>query len=371
MGREIRRVSLDFDHPLNKVWPGFLNPYWEMKLKCPHCKNGYSSDGERLNDLWYGHVPFKPEDNGSTPFTRDTSYVLALAKRNVRYEGSVAEQAHRLFEICLLIHKIVSLKEERGEVISYESSGLWQVREDVRFSGYWPGSEQKVLKRFFEIFKEGIPESWEDPRIMELAHQVVEPLLNRELDRLLGYYNSEWQHHLNQEEVDCLIEHNYLVDFTHTHIKGQGWVKKDPPYHPTATEVNEWSLGCLSHDSGSAWCVISHRAEKEGVFTGCEYCDGNGYTWPDKATEEAYEAWTETPPPEGPGYQFWENTSEGSPQSPVFETPEDLARYLTDKRERLGGGTTNYEGWLQWITSETPSMPTLIMVGGKPEEHLG
>lgn len=27
MGREIRRVPLDFEHPLNEVWPGFLSPY--------------------------------------------------------------------------------------------------------------------------------------------------------------------------------------------------------------------------------------------------------------------------------------------------------------------------------------------------------
>mgnify|MGYP001570952870 CR=1 FL=1 len=26
MGREIRRVPLDFDHPLNETWPGFLSP---------------------------------------------------------------------------------------------------------------------------------------------------------------------------------------------------------------------------------------------------------------------------------------------------------------------------------------------------------
>jgi len=37
MGREVRRVPLDFDWPLNKVWEGFLNPHYK---KCPHCAEG-------------------------------------------------------------------------------------------------------------------------------------------------------------------------------------------------------------------------------------------------------------------------------------------------------------------------------------------
>ena len=40
MGREIRRVPLDFDWPLNKVWGGFVNPHHR---KCPaNCEGGYS-----------------------------------------------------------------------------------------------------------------------------------------------------------------------------------------------------------------------------------------------------------------------------------------------------------------------------------------
>ncbi len=29
MGREIRRVPIDFDWPLEKVWPGFVNPFFD------------------------------------------------------------------------------------------------------------------------------------------------------------------------------------------------------------------------------------------------------------------------------------------------------------------------------------------------------
>ncbi len=37
MGRELRRVPLDFDWQLNKVWKGFVNPYTGYSYECPDC----------------------------------------------------------------------------------------------------------------------------------------------------------------------------------------------------------------------------------------------------------------------------------------------------------------------------------------------
>ena len=83
MGREIKRVPLDFDWPLNKVWSGFLMPDHLIEDDCPDCKNGYSPRAQYLFDLWYGYVPFTPASNGSTPLTPDTPAVRAFAERNV------------------------------------------------------------------------------------------------------------------------------------------------------------------------------------------------------------------------------------------------------------------------------------------------
>ena len=44
MGREIKRVPLDFAHPLNEVWPGFVNPHY---AKCADC-DGSSYTPDRL-----------------------------------------------------------------------------------------------------------------------------------------------------------------------------------------------------------------------------------------------------------------------------------------------------------------------------------
>lgn len=47
---------------------------------------------------------------------------------------------------------------------------------------------------------------------------------------------------------------------------------------------------------------------------------------------------------------MYEDTSEGTPISPAFKTPEELARWLTDNgASAFGGMTATYEGWLATI----------------------
>mgnify|MGYP006921294662 CR=1 FL=1 len=49
-------------------------------------------------------------------------------------------------------------------------------------------------------------------------------------------------------------------------------------------------------------------------------------------------------------FQMYENTSEGTPISPVMETPEKLARWLADtKASAFAGETASYEDWLATI----------------------
>jgi len=67
------------------------------------------------------------------------------------------------------------------------------------------------------------------------------------------------------------------------------------------------------------------------VAVPCQLCDegkiGEDYCrlcWGDKYVGFTIE------PPEGVGWQMWEDTSEGSPISPVFKTAEELAQWLED-----------------------------------------
>lgn len=48
MSRELRRVPLDFDWPLNKPWKGYINNHYK---KCPDCECGNSPAGEWLKSI--------------------------------------------------------------------------------------------------------------------------------------------------------------------------------------------------------------------------------------------------------------------------------------------------------------------------------
>lgn len=85
MGRELRRVPLDFIWPIKKTWEGFLNPHYTGH--CADCKTcngtGTSPEAAHMRQLWYGYAPFKPEDRGSKLFLPVDTPVRAFAERNV------------------------------------------------------------------------------------------------------------------------------------------------------------------------------------------------------------------------------------------------------------------------------------------------
>ena len=83
----------------------------------------------------------------------------------------------------------------------------------------------------------------------------------------------------------------------------------------------------------------------------CKACNGQGWDQSRKAEHDAHEAWERVEPTPGDGYQIWETVTEGSPITPVFASPEDLALYCSNNRVNAGGGQTlSYERWLAFIT---------------------
>jgi len=270
MGREIKRLALDFGCPLGETWDGYLNPHY---VECAAgCEGGYSKDYKALEAKWYGYAQFTPEERGSVPFMPDHPAVLALAQRNTaRVPTSVAREARRL---CAL-------------------------------------------------------------------------------------YNGSWSRHLCQADVDALVEAGRLRDLTHTWSKDDGWQPRDPPHHPNAAEVNEWSLCGFGHDSTNAYIVICEELKRLGLPHACPVCNGSGMH---QDHAEAYEAWEPTEPPEGDGYQVWQAVSEGGPVSPVFAEPEDLADWMIANDTSITSDTSR-EQWLTFIRGPGWA-PSMIMQGG-------
>lgn len=56
MGRTLKRVPLDFDWPLNKVWEGYLTPDHLCFPKCSTCDgDGYSVEARAIANTFYAH----------------------------------------------------------------------------------------------------------------------------------------------------------------------------------------------------------------------------------------------------------------------------------------------------------------------------
>lgn len=92
-------------------------------------------------------------------------------------------------------------------------------------------------------------------------------------------------------------------------------------------------------------CFLCEGTGKNLKGKECPLCDGSGKVYPIIEPPEGYEFEKKK------GYQLWENITEGSPISPVFKTPEELAKYLS-KNNCWGSWNTPYETWLKMIKEE-------------------
>lgn len=157
-----------------------------------------------------------------------------------------------------------------------------------------------------------------------------ERVIVREASRLAELWNGMWSHHLDQDDVDALIEGGRLWDFTHTWTKGKGWVPIEPAPAVTAEQVNTWSLNGFGHDAINCGIVIRAKCNRLGVVELCSRCTGHGSAEKYEGQRAEAEAWRKSEPPSGDGWQLWETVSEGSPISPVFASADELASWMSD-----------------------------------------
>jgi hypothetical protein len=130
--------------------------------------------------------------------------------------------------------------------------------------------------------------------------------------------------------------------------KDRKWVECEQPTFPTPEEVNRWNMESpFGHDSINAHICVEVRAKELGVYGMCECCDGEGEIWFSDEIKELSENWERVDPPVGEGYQMWENTSEGSPQSPVFETLDELCEWCSENASIFG--TSQFVSKEEWM----------------------
>lgn len=163
---------------------------------------------------------------------------------------------------------------------------------------------------------------------ISLAEQYHDEEVRNKAIEFIKTISGRWMNHLEQQDVDVLWENGRLRDFGDV-VSGDSC--------PSAEVVNSWShRSIMPHDAINNLFVIGNRCNQFGAERDCNICNGNGYVFRTPEDERAYEEWDRTEPPHGDGYQLWENVSDGSPVSPVFESARDLSFWM------MGGG---YEEW--------------------------
>lgn len=122
---------------------------------------------------------------------------------------------------------------------------------------------------------------------------------------------------------------------------------------PFAARAAEWDAGKAKWDRGEFPDYADEDSKK------LSYEEWNGR----RPNPEDY--MPDWPEKERTHFMMYESTSEGTPISPAFETPEELARWLVDNETNaFAGQTASYESWLR--VARGGYAPSAIRVGGGP-----
>lgn len=289
MGRELRRVPLDFNWPWHKVWHGYLNPY--HSTKCPYCDGtGYSPQAKVFSEQWYGDAPFDPVAYGAKPLSLDNETLIAVARFHVERSPGYYMVGYRTVD----------------EAVRSETMRLWKL-----FGNQW----------MHHLIQEDVDALVKAERLWDFTRVPRTP---------------------EQEE----IVKKKIAD------GGNSWLPESNGYVPTAQEVNDWSLHGLSHDGCNMYACLRARCEREGIASECSRCHGSGELWQSPELKKLHEEWKEVEPPKGDGYQLWETTSEGSPVSPVFPSLDELCAWCAKHATTFARFKATKEDWRKMLDAD-------------------
>lgn len=258
MGRDVKRVPVDFGWPLNEIWEGYLTPDRLQGETCRSC-NG----------------------SGQTHFGWWLHYFC--------------------YEIAMLASDVH--KQDRGRPMH-----PW-LAEFSQAHGHFEYSDVGEWKRDYEVR--------DRERLRGMRSRFV---LDRPGRDALSF-------------VHGIIRRAYEI----RHAEGGEYAQYYTPDDVPAVEDCGSSIGISSAGTGvgniqSALMTVLQDAA--GCSLACEDCGGEGEHERYEGQRAERRAWEPYEPPTGEGWQLWETVSEGSPISPVFDSAEGLARWLSEDATR-------------------------------------
>jgi hypothetical protein len=190
--------------------------------------------------------------------------------------------------------------------------------------------------------------------------------------------NKNWEGYLNPHYRKCpACEAGYTVDrrylqalvqlilvagfdglrgVKHPWLVNCGMCPAEPPTSEMAKLTSGLAgrdLSSLGHDALDRWATEKKIIEAAGLdpktWGICQVCGGDAI---DPAVRTAYEAWKEYDPPVGDGFQLWEDTSEGSPISQVFDTLDALCDWAETHATTFGSAKTSAAEWKRMLLDD-------------------
>lgn len=176
MGRELKRVPINFDWPLNKVWGGFISPEHLRSEQCEDCDGqGYNPATTAIADDFYGNE--RPQNRWMDKITQDEADALVKEgrlsdlKRRILAPKITADQvnewqrnARGFGHDAINRHILIEARAKRlgvwgwcprceGDGSVYESDALKKLAEDWRATEPPTGEGYQV----WETVSEGSP----------------------------------------------------------------------------------------------------------------------------------------------------------------------------------------------------------------------
>lgn len=109
MGRELRRISVNFKWPMGKTWIGYINPYYGAE--CMDCEHGFNKETDAIYNEWYGY--HKPDNYKPNPYREGWRYNANAWNNNLTQEDVDALlEANRLWDFTR-----VPINEEQREIV--------------------------------------------------------------------------------------------------------------------------------------------------------------------------------------------------------------------------------------------------------------
>jgi len=348
MGREVKRVALDFDWPLNKVWKGYLNSNY---VACPeeNCEGGTTREGWLL-DEFFRQLALA----GGNSYERPEDFV---AGRRLRKEDVGPD------ELSLLIQRRFAGNEQY----------LASMRESAirRAMPRWPWSDADPVETLLKAAD--LPPDWATDKEKEVIR-----LIARQEQSQWVY---EWRCAQYQpNERRCIIVSKYApsargtINYPHPHLCEDGIGDVGPRFYELVValaggpkEVQDFGRmwRCNYRMQQRVYEVLGYEPDEISEYGTkyyhqfqCKTCNGSGIH---PNYKEAYDAWEASEPPAGPGWQLWETVSEGSPVSPVLHTREEFVDYLVEQgRSRTAAERFADSGWA----------PSMVMKGGEIYQNI-